>query len=1604
MCNFIYFVRQEPESDSKAGNDIPMHARNQKWRNGIASAIKGQIGVQAALIAMLLLLGDSNAPAARVRPQAVTSTNATARLATRMKPLWMDDLDAGLTMATVEYRPVLVFFSSPDCPWCLRLKSQVLQDPALADLLNEFVRVEIDTSVDRETGAQYGIRGVPALLILMNDGRVRTGHAGYVDANGLRKLLEPVLNPELVRAANAPDQEILKILEGAEIRTENWPALLTAFGRDPLRDAIRARLLKIDPFPAATLVDLLTYPRLAVRAGALDLLEELAGTTHGLDVWKMETFSTGEQPAALKSWSDWAAGVTGRVDTVYASLDGGSIARLVQDLVSEDRERSRRAMRLLGQGGDAVASALSELLDMTPELPDSARQRIRVVQYALYLPSHGLLSPDETAHRLVFGNPDARMKALGSLAALGAKALPVLREFLGDPDPMIRETAVDTIIAAGKRRALPDLGRLLMTESNRHVQHAVLRGLGGIKSQAALVLLVPFLSHADENLAVAAFESVTRMESREPADAVATGLKDPRWRVRVAALEAAGKLRLKTLGKPILDLLKNDSDNYVRFAAVNALAALEAKDSASTLKDIFLEDNSLKGAIIAAFGAMELPLPAEFQKSLPNLPDETLFAVVQGLKEAGVSGLPMASGLCDHSNEDIACTALSIVGSHVGKYGQYMPQVVKALQSGSRAKRMAVLESVTSRSRYYSDDEAIDVGFEDEAVETNAGHEQAAPMQMNASVPPSAVDDVFAAFTDPGAEQAAQTAADATVDDLFAAFAAATAGPDATAATNNAGEGAVNDVFAAFDAAAPDAPATETVTTSPGSGSLIGKLFGAFGVGTQEASLVTPQTAAWKTFNAAAGDCLQAAEADVRLAAALWLASQGDERSIPELTVSTMERTSAQRADIAQALGRIRHREGFSTLLRLVDDPASSVREAAMTVLYNSPIGITRMFTLINQPNTRLTIEELIANRKRNPQNNPEFSRRLREHATNLMAQAESPVMRNAGLLLLGEYGSRADAPLLSPFLGADDPFERRAAWYALGKLDLSRFEKELDRVVADPSEWVRGVVPALYAKSNAAWVHFLNADTPLSGNRYDHYYGYEYDNYGARRTSMAVPVRDALRKLSVDPALSVRFESLFCLMVNRQHVDLQALVDAANAFPDRKAVAGRMASFMMSNAETLGKPFAVLLPYLESSDYSDSSMERLRKRFDQEDKSEALGGLKTLNRPENRSATTNEPLFVEADVEAPRANALHAVYFTTAGCRECERARAILDQLTAAIPELTVEVHEIKQPDALRLNQVLSSRFRVPPSAQGVTPALFAGGGYIIKDGFSTDRVGSLIAASSAVPLAEWREVTDTDMTEAAAAIENRFADVSILLLLAYAISDSINPCAFAAIIFFISYLQVTRRSPRQIAEVALAFITAVFVTYLVLGFGLGEIIARIGALRRAGAILNWLMAGLTLVLGLLSLRDAWLCAHGRMQAMTLQLPGMLKSRMHQIIRTQARQPRFVLAAALTGVVISILELACTGQAYLPAIHYMLRTGDRMWDAAGYLVLYNAAFVAPLFVIFGLTIGGMRSESFIRWLQRHAAGVKLVAAALFLLLCAILVHQHLLPDLRAWR
>jgi hypothetical protein len=206
--------------------------------------------------------------------------------------------------------------------------------------------------------------------------------------------------------------------------------------------------------------------------------------------------------------------------------------------------------------------------------------------------------------------------------------------------------------------------------------------------------------------------------------------------------------------------------------------------------------------------------------------------------------------------------------------------------------------------------------------------------------------------------------------------------------------------------------------------------------------------------------------------------------------------------------------------------------------------------------------------------------------------------------------------------------------------------------------------------------------------------------------------------------------------------------------------------------------------------------------------------------------------------------------------------------------------------------------------------------------------------------------------------------------------------------LIFLISYLTFAGRKGREVIAVGGAFTLGVFLAYFGVGLGLYKVLDLLGSFLTL--LSRWVYAVTALlcaVLAVISFLD-WLKARkGKIEDMALKLPAPLRKRVNAIVRTGQQARAFVLAAFITGLFVSLVELACTGQIYLPTIIFVVSIPELRAQAIGYLLLYNLVFVAPLIIVFVLAYYGTTSHQLGRFLERNTARVKFGAAVLFALL-----------------
>jgi hypothetical protein len=361
----------------------------------------------------------------------------------------------------------------------------------------------------------------------------------------------------------------------------------------------------------------------------------------------------------------------------------------------------------------------------------------------------------------------------------------------------------------------------------------------------------------------------------------------------------------------------------------------------------------------------------------------------------------------------------------------------------------------------------------------------------------------------------------------------------------------------------------------------------------------------------------------------------------------------------------------------------------------------------------------------------------------------------------------------------------------------------------------------------------------------------------------------------------------------------------------------------------------------------------------------------------------TTTPVPISSESTTPSHIApVYVAYFFDPTCLMCARISTDLEQLRALYPNLVIREFDLRQEAVL--NEAMCEKYGVPDEYRLMAPMVFIGQDCLTSDEITIARLQTLIENPETGELPPPWTGLDSIETAAATGIVERFRQFSLLAVIGAGLLDGVNPCAFTTIIFFVSYLALVGRKGRDILLVGAAFTSAVFLTYLMMGLGLVEIIRQIGSFTLIGRIIYGLTAIICLVLAVMSLLDYVKIRQGRMTEISLQLPMRLKKRIHQTIRTHSRMKGYIGAAFGAGILVSIFELACTGQVYLPTIIFVTGVADLRLTAMVYLILYNLMFIVPLIVVFLISYLGASSHRITATFQANVGSVKLLTAILF--------------------
>ncbi|MFA7256900.1 MAG: hypothetical protein WC047_04940 [Kiritimatiellales bacterium] len=239
----------------------------------------------------------------------------------------------------------------------------------------------------------------------------------------------------------------------------------------------------------------------------------------------------------------------------------------------------------------------------------------------------------------------------------------------------------------------------------------------------------------------------------------------------------------------------------------------------------------------------------------------------------------------------------------------------------------------------------------------------------------------------------------------------------------------------------------------------------------------------------------------------------------------------------------------------------------------------------------------------------------------------------------------------------------------------------------------------------------------------------------------------------------------------------------------------------------------------------------------------------------------------------------------------------------------------------------------------------------------------------------------------------KERFGGFTVPAVAAAGLLDGINPCAISTLVFFMSFLAVSRVRKRRLILLGISYVLSSFLTYLALGFGLFRVLHLFSGFTVFRTVVEWSLAAVLLVLAALSVRDAIrFRKSGRAADVSLQLSTGMKKRIHGVMRHGLGSTSIFLGGLLIGTAVTALESVCTGQVYVPTLVLILKDSTfaelRAWML---LLLYNVLFILPLVTVFIAVYFGLRTDALLAWSRRNVVSSKLLLG-LFFVLMALLI------------
>ncbi len=208
----------------------------------------------------------------------------------------------------------------------------------------------------------------------------------------------------------------------------------------------------------------------------------------------------------------------------------------------------------------------------------------------------------------------------------------------------------------------------------------------------------------------------------------------------------------------------------------------------------------------------------------------------------------------------------------------------------------------------------------------------------------------------------------------------------------------------------------------------------------------------------------------------------------------------------------------------------------------------------------------------------------------------------------------------------------------------------------------------------------------------------------------------------------------------------------------------------------------------------------------------------------------------------------------------------------------------------------------------------------------------------------------------------------------------DSINPCAIGVLMLLVSTVLTGAKTKQALLKFGLAYIAAVYATYLLAGLGLIYFFVQMPIVIAEYISIG--VAVLVIAAGLVEIKDFYWYGQG----FSLAISPEYAKKIHNLSKNLTLP-----GVIFLGAFVAAVELPCTGAPYLAIITVLSQNFD--FTAFLLMLLYNFIFVLPLLaILFIVYFGIAKVQDIKRWKQDNRGFMRLAMGLLLVFLGWVLI------------